>query len=273
MLRFIQMVLLTFLLIFSSIACSHYSVREDEIYESDGFWVRYQEYVPSKGETNRAVVILPPTGGSNLIDRSYARGLVRKGARVKLVTGFSGEDEKSYDLQIHERIHKNAIRGLELVIQSFSNEKKVAVMGTSLGGLFVAIAVGQEIQFERALVVAAGAPIPRVIVDSDLDSMRELKKKRFEIFSLKSDEDYYNQLSRKYRLDPLSATLQKPGRPRLAMVILTEDDTVPTSTQRALQNHWHPVWVREMENGHFWGIVSSWLFHRREIQSFLIDDQ
>lgn len=138
--------LLPFVLAPLLFACSHVRVSQKAIHESDGFFVKYKKYEllgnkeAKSDENERGVVILPATGGSNYLDHRYAKSLSSQGAIVKIITSYSGSDEKSYDLKVHERIHKKALRSLDLVLKTFDSNDKVSLLGTSLGGLYATLA-------------------------------------------------------------------------------------------------------------------------------------
>lgn len=255
-------------------ACSHVQVIEKSIQEADGFFVEYEEYRSKKSSENntegkRGVVILPATGGSNFLDRQYAKSLSSRGAIVKIITSYSGDDERSYDLQVHERIHRKALRALDAVLKTYDSSQKVSLFGTSLGGLYASLATISTPLFERVLVIGAGVPIPDIIVESDLDSMQELRDIRFKLFGFESDDEYIRALRENYSIDPLLSEQKIASIPQ-AMVILRKDKTVPADSQYRLRKLWGPEWELELDRGHFWGIISVWLFHSDKVEDFLL---
>ena len=54
----------------------------------------------------------------------------------------------------------------------------------------------------------------------------------------------------------------------LGMVIAESDETVPTATQQNLRNFWKPKKIISYSNGHFWGIVRTWLLDEDQVVEF-----
>lgn len=243
---------------------------ENKLIEDKNFQVAFERYpATTENKEKRTVIILPPTGGINFLDRSYARGLSRRGADVLVLKSHTGEKEKSIDLGLHERIHSAALRGFAMMLDSVPKDHEVSVMGTSLGGLYAAIAVNRHPEVKRALIIGAGAPIPKVIAESTTEGMIYLRKKRAQEFTFDSPADYAAAIAKRFTLDPLS-TGEAFRTKDLGMIIFTEDTAVPTKYQKELRDFWQPKLLIERENSHFWGIVQTWLQEYYQVLGFLL---
>lgn len=250
-------------------ACSSGPAIERERTAMDGFTVEYLEY-PAAQEAVRplTVILLPPTGGINTIDRSYAKAFARRGAKVLVMTAWSGQFEQSVDLGIHQRLHEYGVRGVQLLLETIPKDHSISVLGTSLGGLFASIAAYRFDSIDRVLVIGAGAPIPQLIADSEQAPLVELRAKREDKFGFRSRAEYKMAIEKNFSIDPLSH--KRPEAKELGMVVLLEDETVGTTYQLKLKEFWQPKFVVERQNSHFWGIVNTWLHNFDEVVEFVL---
>lgn len=235
--------------------------------------VWYQVYRPSEEKAlNRTVIIFPPTGGVTYLERSYASALVKKGATVKVLQKWSGMDESSVELELHQRLHEKAMQAVEQVISSCPETHKISLMGTSVGGIFAAVAASKFQRIDRVLSVAGGSPIPELIVHSDYKTIKELREKRFEKFGFENKAEYLRELNSRFKLNPHTMPHRFMDK-KLGQVILLRDKSVPTLSQKKLQQLWEPTFLRTIDAGHFFGIVKAWWFFSDEIVSFLVSQK
>lgn len=231
---------------------------EDKSFIEEDFYTRAR-YYPVNGSL-KTIIMLPPTGGTNVIDRSYARTLCAAGFNVYVLDKYTGYDEYSLDLEIHRRYYGRTQRAIDILVKEVPESHHLSIMGTSIGALHAAISVGRVDRIKNALIITGGADITGMIVDSDQELMRVARKKRNLMFGFKTRDDYYNELKKHIELDPLNYEANFP-RKKISMVIANNDTTVPGHYQRLLQKISQPVRILEMSDNHFWAIVKTWLFH------------
>jgi dienelactone hydrolase len=237
-----------------------------EITFSEGdFHVNVSRVIPNKA-TERAVIILPPTGGTNLIDRSYARRLCRAGFDVYILNHWSGDGETDIHLDLHQKLYTRALQATRIALAHIPG-RYVGVLGTSVGALFAEVAAGSLARIDAVMVIVGGAPIPRIIVNSAQRAMIQLRKDRYELYKFTDDREYLTRLTQAFQLDPFELD-HKFEKMDLAMVIAEDDIVVPTADQHSLKDFWRPQKVISLRNGHFWAIVKTWLFHSREVVGF-----
>jgi hypothetical protein len=263
-------VLLLSLFFVSLEACSTFSRGDacdssDTTLGSSDFKVEVSAYTPAKSLA-RSVIILPPTGGTNYIDRYYARRLCKSGYDVKIVNRWTSDTGTSTDLEIHQGFYSRMLKAFELTLASIETPF-VGVLGTSLGGLYASVAAAKIERIDSVFLIVAGAPIADVIVKSDQEEMRRLAKVRRERFGIGDDADYVSRLKKVFLLEPMSQPpLKKPKD--FAMVVAEEDTTVPTEYQHQLRDFLKPRKLISLSNGHFWAIINTWLHHDDEIVEF-----
>lgn len=223
----------------------------------------------SKSPGARAVIVLPPTGGTNRIDRSYSFKLCKAGFDVTIMNSWTGDSGTSTDLEIHEGFYSRMLTAFELTLTSIE-APYVGVLGTSLGGLYAAVAAAKFERLDGVFLIATGAPIVDVIVNSDQEAMRKLAETRRTRFGIVDDQDYTSKLAGKFTLEPMSQPpLQK--KKDFGMVIAEEDTTVPTYYQRLLRDYLRPRIEISLKNAHFWAIVNTWLYHDDDIVEFFLE--
>ncbi len=223
-------------------------------------------YYGHKSSPERTVIIFPPTGGINILDKLYAHALWKSGVDVYVLTDFTGFDEVAYDLEIHQRIYSKVQRGLGILINQIKSPF-IGMLGTSLGGIHTSVAMSTHDRLSSGLVITSGITIPEVIIYSDQDAMKSLKKIRYGMFHFKNDEDYVKQLSAAFHLDPTTLPKKFEGK-RMGIIIASEDIVVPTANQEKLKSFWKAEELLRLPNNHFWTIVKTALLHRELVVNF-----
>ncbi len=240
----------------------NYDIKEMTI--GSDFQVKLNKYAADTS-TKKALIILPPTGGTNFIDRSYARRFSNEGYDVYLVEEWSGMNEQSTDLELHQRLYSGAQRAVSLVINEIKSPY-IGLLGTSVGALHGAVSAGMQDRLNSVFIITGGAPIAEIIITSDQKAMQELKKARQQRYGFKNDTEYRAALDKAFTLEPLA--MSQHTNKALGMAIATEDETVPTKTQNQLQAFWKPQKVISYSSDHFWGIIKTWWSTEGEIVEF-----
>lgn len=219
--------------------------------------------------TQKNIIIIPPTGGINLIDRSFARNFCQAGFNAWVLEHWTGDDELKLDFGVHNRFYANVQRAIELTIKNIPEKEFIGILGTSVGGMHAATATGRFERIKAAFIITGGADIAGIIVNSQQQAMIDAKAKRYQMFNFKNDLDYETQLRPHIHLDAVHFTGHQ-GK-HLGMAIGTQDTVLPVKNQLVLKDLWKPKKVIELNNDHFWSILKSWLFHQKEIIRFFQD--
>lgn len=232
------------------------------------FEASFSDYEP-KENSKSLVLIVPPTGGANLIDQSYAKAICKSGIQAVVLNHWANDDEYALELEIHERFYRRAQKAIDLVQTHFS-EKEIGILGTSVGAIHSAIAFARNEKIRSAYLIVGGGDIAAIISHSDLPAMVEAKKARFKMFGFKSDEDYELALKKILPFEPLTMNFQRANR-KLGMVISTNDLTVPSANQNFLRDAWKPDFTSYSRWNHFWTIVKTWLCDSQDIVRFFAE--
>lgn len=223
-------------------------------------------FYQSKSPAQKSILIVPPTGGTNYIDRSYAEAFQKNGMDVYILNYWTGDDEVNFDLGVHQRFYTRAQKAIGLVIDHIQTPK-IGLLGTSVGGLHGAVAASSQPRLDSVFVITAGVSIPEVVVHSDQKAMINAKAKRYEKYGFQNDEQYFIALSKEFFLDPTKLPPIYKSK-KLGLSIGIKDTTVTTKTQNQLLELWNPKKVIQFENGHFWAIVKTWFFKKSDIVEF-----
>ncbi|MBC7419771.1 MAG: hypothetical protein H7328_03495 [Bdellovibrio sp.] len=248
----------------ASKATRDYETTEITLGKAD-FQVRISKYSADK-PSKKSLLIMPPTGGTNFIDRSYARRFSKSGYDVYILDGWSGMNEQATDLELHQRLYTNAQKAIRIVLDHIKSPY-IGLLGTSVGALHGAVAASTQDRINSVFIIVGGAPIAEVIITSDQKAMVELKKARKERYQFKTDEEYRLALDKAFQLEPMKLGNQYQNK-ALGMAIALEDETVPTMTQVQLKNFWKPTKVVNYTSGHFWGIIKTWWYDEDIVYDF-----
>lgn len=232
------------------------------------FQVEVSEYEPL-GVAQKSMLIVPPTGGTNLIDRSYAKNFCAKGYRVFILNGWTGDVETVTDLEIHQSFYGKAQQAIDLVMAEI-HTPFVGLIGTSVGALHASVAASRIPRLNAVFAIVGGTPIAEVIVNSDQQAMRDLRDSRMKRFGFVSGDANIAAIERVFHLEPTTLGDLFRGKD-LGMVVASGDTTVPFETQSKLRDFWAPKKLINLDSSHFWAIVKTWLFHTDELLDFFED--
>lgn len=223
--------------------------------------LKYQSQNPEQ----KSIILMPPTGGTNSIDRSYAKNLCQSGFDVYIIEHWTGEAEFSLDLLIHERHYSRAQKAIGITIENIKS-KFIGILGTSVGAIYTSVAMSLHDKLNAAFVIVGGADVPEIIATSDQDILVKVRDERFKLSGYKNNEEYIRAISEvfPYKVSQLPSLYK--GK-KLGMVIADADTTVPTATQNYLRDLWQPQVVYNYSGNHLTVILKTWR-HRDDIVEF-----
>ncbi len=245
--------------------CSPQSMSE---VSADGFKVEWRDYAPSKKSLKPTVMILPPTGGTTILDRAFAGALCRRGRHVVIAERWTDFDEVAFDFDLHNRFFGRASRALTMIAERYPGP--VHIIGTSVGALFGISALVRIPSVDRAVLIVGGVPFTEVIARSDTKDMIRLREERRKRFGVTGDKDYVDRLNAVFKwndLDRLSADVLK--NKNLLLIMGAEDYGVPTLNQRNFAARFPGAQAIVHDSGHFGTIVKSFFLDFDTIIKFL----
>lgn len=217
----------------------------------------------------KSVLIIPPTGGENILDRSYASNLCETGFDVYLLKHWNNDADQNVDLGIHQRAYDSVQKAIAETIQQIRSPF-IGILGTSVGAIHAASAMSIHPRLDAGFVIVGGAPVANVIAMTDQKDLADARKIRYKMFSFKSDADYISALDKEIQTDPFKLPRGFRGK-TLGMVISSQDTMVAYEFQVRLKDLWQPETLIELKNGHFFAILKTWVFYKLDIVQFFRD--
>jgi dienelactone hydrolase len=249
--------------------CATNSIRlavNDPVTKVSGF-VQITEYLPHTN-SDRTVILLPPTGGENAIDDGYANSLCSADFRVELIQGWYLDAESTLDMGMHDQ---GALRALAAVRHTLDFLKptratQVGILGTSVGALSSSLALNFDPRINSAVLIVGGLGMAEIIAASTEKGATALREARMKAFGLSSQADYLTALRQHVMIEPADF-LGFSGPKKVLAFVGTEDVTVPTANQRELVAAYGAE-SDEYEGDHVHTIVHTFSWDRSRIAAF-----
>ena len=215
------------------------------------------------------ILILPPTGGVTYLEKRYARSLCKLGFSSIIIKSWKEMEKETIGLDIHafhlELAQKVIAKVIELKINT---DDFLGILGTSVGAIHSATALGSYDQIQAGFLILGGAPVHKVITHSEEKTLKKYKEKRMKAFGFKSLKDYTFALDKKIpkKVCPLSfaQTVQSKD---VFTVIALKDKVVPTVFQKNLQQAFKGESL-EISSGHILSIFKFYLLHSEKMTQF-----
>jgi pimeloyl-ACP methyl ester carboxylesterase len=251
--------------------------------QDSSFHVKITKYEVENSKRDFLAVIFPPTGGSTSLDRGHAKSLQRAGVNVWVIEEWTGYDEFSLDPELHDRHITRAKRAFAFIKKE--RPGKFRLLGTSLGGMYVAALAAEHPEIENWVAIASGAPFSRVLAQSEQEQSVKIRQARKSEWGFTNKEEYESILGEAISQDilpPRFSGKRVPGiegpksrgsnwnQKDVLLVIATEDDSVPTDSQFDL---WQAVGKPrkiEIANSHVWAIIKAYWSYGDEIANHLL---
>lgn len=229
--------------------------------------LRYSTYTNRKVETDKALLLLPPTGGKNIIDKGYAAYFCKAGYKVYIMENWTGLNEYSEDLKIHERYQNRFQKSVALTL-SLIEEEKIGVLGASAGAINFSVTLGipKVVQKVQAFVgIVSGGPLCKVIAQTREKALKKVREVRMKNLNIKTIEEYEAAICSNLSW---KAAEKKPEHLKLGLISATKDITVLSEHQEFQIEKLNPDFLRRIDSGHIGAIIRSFLFYKKSIKTF-----
>ena len=234
-----------------------------------GFDLYTPHSTPPGGDHPRTVLVLPPTGGENVLDRGTARSFCAAGLRTAVLNSWTDDRLVIVDWAQHDNASKRALKAVRETLD-WLGEKRVGILGTSLGGIYASLAMAGDPRIAAAVLIVTGGPLADVLVATDQKVLLALRHTRCREFGVCDPAAYTARLRQAVKLDP-PALAVAARRGDVLMYLGGRDTTVPTAQQRTLWQAWGEPRSFSFPHGHFWTIVRTHLLHRGEMAEFFVE--
>lgn len=228
----------------------------------------YRSPFARKSSPAKTILLLPPTGGENALDRGYANTLCLAGFKVVLISGWASDDEVSLDLGMHD---KGALRVLTAVRRMVdylqaSGAGPIGILGTSVGAMGSALALGYDARIKAGVLIVGGVGMAEIIARTDEPGAAKLRAARLKHHGFKNLEDYEAALRARILIEPADFA-NYSGTKRVLAFNGTLDSTVPLKNQRDLARVFGAK-AEDYEGDHGQTILRTFAFKQKAILDF-----
>lgn len=186
-------------------------------------------------DSKKVVILLPPTGGLNILDRGYANELCSHGISVAVLEGWDHQLDTSMDFSMHDHGALRYVSAIRHTVEFLASSKlhSIGLLGTSIGAIGGALGFGLEERISAATFIVGSARFADVVALSDEKGAALLREKRMKLYSLSTIEQYQELVRKNITFEP--SLFLKPTVGRNTLVISADNDTtVPSEYQYEL---------------------------------------
>ena len=214
----------------------------------------------------RAVLIMPPTGGRSIIDEGYAMMLCKKDFKVYILEHWTGGSPYKLDYSVHNEFMDDAKLAVEAILD-FIPEKRIGLLGTSAGGIILNTLIS-DLKVERVksyFSIVAGLSLCEMLAHSGEEVLKKAREERMKAFNIKTEDEYGKQMCRAIRWKTAGTA---PDHIKLGTIISEKDKTVPSKYQIQLVDEWSPDVVLRSSCNHKATVIGSYFFRRFRLLKF-----
>ena len=215
------------------------------------------------------VLILPPTGGENILDRGYANSFCNNGMRAVLVGGWEHQLDTDLDPEMHDRGALRALTAIRHVIEFLqpNRPEQIGILGTSVGAMSAALALNYDPRLNVGAMIVGAGRFADVIADSDETATRALREARMQTFGYDDVDAYRAALKSSIQTEP-GQFIGFSGEKKTMLVTADADTTVGTVYQLEYVRQMQPEIHLALTGDHLEVIKSAFFQHRPTITAF-----
>ena len=233
------------------------------------------DYSAPENPTDKAVLVMPPTGGENIADRNVARTLCARGLNT-IIFNYTQRSGVVLDFSVHDEDTENVLGSLNGFLQARS-EKRFVVVGASLGSLYssLALSLGQGTpgalasghsedwpalrKLKGAVLTVSGGSLAEILTDSQIPSVKTQVQERMHSFSIPNRQKYLERMRASIHLDTLQLACASL-RERVFLFQSNTDVIVPANTQVNLWQAYGRPERAIFATDHMWSIAWVYFF-------------
>lgn len=216
----------------------------------------------------RVVIILPPTGGVNILDQGYANSLCSNGISAAIISEWDHQDNVSLSFEMHNDGALRAVAATRHAVEYLTNDhSSIGILGTSIGAVASSLVLSFEPRISSAAFIAGSARFADVVTYSDEAGASELRVNRMKKFGYKNIDEYRRAVQDSVWVDPIRFADQI-GPIKSLVVSADADTTVPTEHQFELVELLKAEKHIRLKGNHLQVIKQTFCDYSREIVDF-----
>ena len=220
-------------------------------------------------------IVIPTMDGVTSVERTIASKLCSLGiAAIVAEVNQNQVPEQIPSWGFEDRTNRRAILTLRTLIDyiqvtPYFDARKIAMIGSSLGGVTTSFMAGIEPERIAAFVtVVGGGNIPFTLSVSDNDKVGELRDLRMRHEGFQTAEQYEDKLRSSMRFDPMHFA-RRAVREKIFMALSRSDTKVPTQVQQDLFEAFKKPENTVFNVGHAQTVIGMAYFYFDYVASFL----
>lgn len=236
------------------------------------YFSEFHYYETTEEGEHPLVLILPPIGGVNTVDKSIASYLANRG--VNVLIALTPEDIADVNRPITD-IDGFLIRTTVSVrhLIDFATERpavdpaRIGGFGASLGGIRLLTLIGVDERVSSSVIYVGAGNIPEVLANSEQDIIQNYREHKMKELGIDSREEYLDLLKANSTVEPLD-NVHNFEADNVFMKISNKDKSVPTVNQWETQEVIGTQNYKATNSGHVGAVIGA-LFERGRIYRFL----
>jgi hypothetical protein len=218
------------------------------------------------------VLVLPPIGGVNMVDKSVASYLANRGINVLIALTPENIADLNRPLDdIDGFFIRTTVSVRHLIDFATDREKvdpsRIGGFGASLGGIRLLTLIGVDDRVTSSIMYVAAGNIPEVLANSEQDIIKDYREAKMKELGLESREEYFDLLTQYSTVEPLH-NVHNFEADNVFMKISNKDKSVPTKNQWETQEAIGIQNIKETDSSHVGAVIGA-LFERKKIYKFL----
>ena len=217
------------------------------------------------------VIVIPSIMKVTPLEKLVARGLLRKGFNVFLLTlNQAPISMKRSTSQIFEAV-QSILTGIRRTIDFAEtipsiDTSKIGTWGNSLGGIINSYLAGIEPRIGALYISVSGGNFTKTLTESKSTIVTPYRKSRLFIEQMNLD-DFKKTLDKVVKVDPLDLAYKR-SRDDIFMNIAVYDDIVPTKNQIELWKSFGSPNCRIYTEQHFYAVIAANAFYNSDYFNF-----
>ena len=237
--------------------------------------LRINMFSPGTNDRIPAVLVIPTILGTTQLEPIIGNRLCRAGmAALVADVNDTSQPQEMPSWGIEDVKNRRALVALRTVLDYAERSprfdpNRLAIMGSSMGGITSAMLAGLEPQRLKAIIInVGGGNLPFTLAYSDNGTVGELRKRRMEHMRTGDPAAYEEQLRLTVKYDPIYFA-GSAVRERVLVVQARRDVSVPFVIQEELASALGEPSKIVYDSGHVDAIVSLVLWRMGEVVDFL----
>lgn len=229
-------------------------------------------YETVKDGQHPLVLVLPPIGGVNAVDKSIASYLANRGINVLIALTPENIAELERPVEDIDGFLIRTTVSLRHLIDFATDRNKVDAdrisgFGASLGGIRLLTLIGVDDRISSSVLYVAAGNIAEIMANSDQDIIKDYREAKMKEYQLETREEYLDLLVANSNIEPLD-NVNNFDPSSVFMKISNKDKAVPTKNQLETLKAIGTNNFKKTNSGHVAAVIGA-LFDRGKIYNFL----